>query len=263
MIGYIGHEQSLDFYAGATFYVKDELVGFKTIGRLFHALKAGEVVGILMPYITGKDGLLEDGIARVAHHHFHIEREIVLDVTLSLVAKQPKIEHIKELIVTYDDYQACYQHIQQLSHVQKKTFVESRYDALQHVKTENQAAIVSNYQPHALDTLKTNLRDYAHNKHVFLLVGQTLKSLGFHNRVMLQVTFESTSRFKVYDVLHEAVMSNIKVSNISSIHKGSTEDQTLLLTLHEQLEHDNMIQLLTLLKQKAKHVQILGSYFSK
>ena len=263
MIGYIGNDHSLDFYAGATFYVKDELIGFKTIGRLFHALNTGEVVGILIPYITGKDGLLHDGISRLASHHFHIEREIVLDVKLELVAKQPNIDDVTEVIITYDDYQASYRTINQLKQLQKKTFVDTRQEALNTLDNDSQAVIVTNYDHHEWHTLKSDIRDHNHNKHVYLLVGQTLKTNGFHNRVMLQVTFNKTDRFSVYNSLHEAVMADIDVSNIAHVETGVTTDHRFLMTLHGHLEDERVIQLLTVLKHKAKQVQLLGSFYSK
>ena len=87
MIGYLGPENSFTYFAAASFYVKNELVSYKNIYRLFEALNKDEVIGIVVPIENSIDGSITEVLDKLTESDFHINREIVMDIQLSLISK--------------------------------------------------------------------------------------------------------------------------------------------------------------------------------
>lgn len=259
MIGYVGNETTLDFYAGATFYVKEELIGYKTIGRLFHALNENEVSGILVPFINAKSGIFYEGIHRLVESHYHIERYIELDVSLQLVSVCTDVKQVQEIIGTKSDLEGCYLSIQGLNQTIKKTVVDSRKAALDLMKETTQAAIVTNFHEHRHHVLRSNLRDQSFNTHSYLLIGTKLQSKGFHNRLMLSMMFDPDKKNVIYDVLHEITVHDYDVVQLFT----RLNVYGMVIVIEANLEDDDIKRLFELLKLKTKQLQILGSYYQK
>ena len=262
MIGYIGNNMSLDYYAAASFYVKEELYGYKTIGRLFHALKEKEVEGIIVPYFNAKDGVFNNGLYRIEKNHFHIERYIELDVLLQLVGLTSVLTDIKEIILTREDYEDAYLNIQAMKHVIKKTFVHSREEALNLVKDSNQAALTVSQLPHKYNILRSNLRDEPHNEFAYFLVGPKLKTNGLNNRLVLNITFNQTNAFSLNDILHETMMFGYTCEHIVTKPKLEEEDG-VIITINANLEDEKLKDLFRLLQLKTNHISIVGNYYKK
>lgn len=262
MIGYIGNNMALDYYAAASFYVKEELYGYKTIGRLFHALKEKEVEGIIVPYFNAKNGIFNNGLYRMDKNHFHIERYIEIDVLLELVGFTTTVTDITEIFVTKEDYEDAYLSIQKMKHIVKKTFVNNREEALNLVKSNNQAAVITNHHPHSLNILRSSLRDEPHQTFAYFLVGTKLKTNGFNNRLMLNLTFHESQIFSLNDVLHELMMFGYKCEHIITKPEIKGEEG-VFITLNTNLEDEKLKDLFRLLQLKTAHVSIVGSYYKK
>ena len=90
MIGYLGYEGSYTFFAASSFVKIDDLIAYSNIGRLFYALENNEVSEIIVPYENMKEGTSFDVLGRVRKGHYHIIKEIVQEIVLSVVSKEAK-----------------------------------------------------------------------------------------------------------------------------------------------------------------------------
>ena len=142
-----------------------------------------------MPYFNAKNGVFNNGLYRMEKNHFHIERYIEIEVLLQLVGLSTDVANILEIVVTKEDYEDAYLTIQGMKHIVKKTFVNTREEALNMIKSENQAAVITNHHPHTFNILRSSLRDEPHQSYAYFLVGTKLKTNGFNNRLMLNITF--------------------------------------------------------------------------
>ena len=98
VIGYLGPEYSFTYFAAASFFTKRELTSYKNIFRLFEALRNDEVVGIVVPIENSIDGSITEVLDKLVESDFHINREIVTDIQLSLISKSNKLLDIKHII---------------------------------------------------------------------------------------------------------------------------------------------------------------------
>jgi prephenate dehydratase len=264
MIGYCGQEYSDTFYACASFYMKEELIPYKSMGRLFHALGTDEVVGILVPYENGKDGIIFDGLSRMQILNYHVEREIILTNKLQIVSSQNQIQKVKTLYLTQNDMNDCYLKVNKLG-IGNKKFVDTRVEALQMASKDLEgAALVSELIPLSdLNILTYDVRDLDHNTFRYFLITKQLKHTGFHNRILLSIIPNENKKGVLYDILHEIVMNNVNIVNIFINPKTANEELRINLILAGNLEDAEIINMLSILKVKLKHLSIDGSFYTK
>ncbi len=266
MIGYLGPTGSYSFLAGATFYVREDLIAYRNVARLFYALEHDEVDGIIVPYENMKTGTSFDILGRVRTGNYHIAREILLDLVLVLVAKGQDISAIREVYGTDVSIDECYDTIKaELKHHQKQ-FVPSNRAALQAIETtaSDKAAIVSRLDPLGDNSiLLTDIRDSKQNLHKFVFIEKPLKVSGLHNRTLIACS-PTINRFgALYDILHECVIRGVNIIKILSLPTIAQDDDIVFyIELEGNLEDDAIVKSLAMIKYKSKFVSILGSYYA-
>jgi len=268
MIGYLGPEGSYSYYAGATFYVKEELVPYNNIGRLFYALEQDEVTGIVLPFENMKDGTSFDVLGRVHTHHYHISKEILLEIVLSVVSSGYDPKQIQEIYATEHSVNECYNTLKKELGKYVKKFVNTNKQAMNAItqaQTEHVGAVLSNFE--MLDefhVVVSDIRDSLENTHKFVLIEKNLKVNGLHNRTLIVCEPQHDQGGALYDLLHEFVYRNCNIVKILSTPNISLDHpRKFYIELDGNIEQENIVQALGMVKLKSKYVTILGSYFVK
>lgn len=268
MIGYLGPEGSYSYYAGTTFYVKEELVSYNNIGRLFYALEHDEVTGIVLPFETMKFGTSFDVLGRVHKHHYHISKEILMDIVLSIVSSGFDPSSIREIYATEHSINECYNTLKAELGKYVKKYVTTNQQALEAVRkaeTEHVGAVLSNHEMlEDLHVVVNDIRDVHENTHKFVLVEKNLKVSGFHNRTLIACSPKKEQGGALYDLLHEFVFRGCNIIKIlSTPHFTSDQPMIFYIELEGNLEQENIADALAMVTMKSKFVSILGSYYAK
>ncbi len=268
MIGYLGSEGSYTFHAAATFYVHEELIPYNNIGKLFHALDTNEVDGICLPYENMRDGTSFDVLGRVRKKHYHISREIILNIILNVVSMEHNADQIEKLFATDLTINESYNTLKKEFGKYQKMLVKSNKQAIHNVSLPSksvQGAVVSSYDELGdLNVVLSDVRDSHENTHRYVLVTKSLKVNGFHNRTLIACSPKQNRVGALYDILHEFVLRRINLVKILSHPLKSKEDDIIFyLEVEGNIEDALIIEALGIVKFKSKFVSILGSYYSK
>jgi len=268
MIGYLGPEGSYSFFAGATFYIKEELVPYNNIGRLFYALEQDEVNGIVVPLENMKDGTSFDVLGRIHSRHYHISREILIDIELSVVSSGNNVDELYEIYATEHSINECYNTLKRDLGKYVKKYVNTDKQALQalhQAQTEHVGAVLSNFE--ILDefhVLVSNIRDSGENTHKYVLIEKNLKVTGLHNRTLIVCSPKQDKGGALYDLLHEFVIRNCNIVKIlSTPNISQNQPRKFYIELDGNIENPDIAEALGMVKLKSQYVSILGSYFVK
>lgn len=268
MIGYLGNERSYAYYAGTTFYIKEELIPYNNIGRLFYALENDEVHGIVVPFESMKEGTNFDILRRIYKNHYHISREILIDIVLSIVSSSYDPKNIREVYATEHSINECYNTMKtELGKYVKKyvTTDKQALDALHNAQSDYVGAVLSNFeQLDEFHVVVNDIRDTKENTHKYILIEKNLKVNGLHNRTLIACSPKHDQGGELYDILHEFVYRNCTIEKILSAPTISQNAERLFyVELDGNIEQENIVQAIGMVKLKSKEVSILGSYFHK
>ncbi len=267
MIGYLGPEGSYSFYAASTFYMIDELVPHNNIGRLFYALENNEVLGIVLPYENMKEGTSFDVLGRVRKKHYHISREVVMEVVLNVVSKEHNHQGINEMYATSHSINECYNTLKKELGKYQRFEVKTDKIALEKLNEETsikRGAVLSNYENlGSYNIVLNDIRDTKENTHKFVLVTKNLEVSGVHNRTLIACSPKVNRTGALYDILHEFVIRGINMTKIlSNPIKNIEEDIIFYIELEGNIEDKLLIEAFNIIKFKSRYVSLLGSYFS-
>ena len=268
MIGYLGHEGSYTFFAATQFSPADQLISYNNIGRLFYALNKDEVKGIIVPFENMKEGTSFDVLRRVRKGHYHISKEIVLDLVLSIVSKENNVDNIDQIYATELSINECYNNLKKELGKYQRFEVKTNKIALEKLNENSslsRGAVLSNYEELSSYNIVVNdIRDTNENTHKYVLISKLLKVNGLHNRTMITCSPKINRVGALYDILHEFVLRGINITKIlSNPTNGNDGDVIFYITLEGNIEDKLLIEALGIVKFKTKFVSIIGSYFSK
>lgn len=266
MIGYLGQEGSYTFHSCLEFTDKDKLIPFNNIGRLFYALDRDEVSGIVVPFENMKEGTSFDVLGRMRRRHYHISREVVLEIILNVVSKEHNSENIDKIYATELSINECYNNLKQELGKYQKNYVKSDIDAKEQLlRMDNSGAVLSNFETLGqYNVVLSNIRDTRLNTHKFVHITKSLNVNGLHNRTFIACSPRKNKVGALYDILHEFVLRGININKIlSNPTKSKDDDIILYIELDGNLEDKMIKESLGIVKFKTKFVSILGSYLSK
>ena len=95
MVGYLGPIHSFTYQAASTFYMQGELLPYGNFHLLFEALDKDLVEGIVVPIENSIEGTVNVVQDKLLEYGFQINREIVMDIRLSLISKSNQNHHRK------------------------------------------------------------------------------------------------------------------------------------------------------------------------
>jgi prephenate dehydratase len=248
--------------------MKEELVSYNNIGRLFYALDHDEVDGIVVPYENLKEGTRFDILGRVLSSHYHISREIVMEIALSLVSTNVTTDGITTIYGTEHAVSEAYETLKKELGKFKKQYVTSNKIALDYLQKEQNdslAAVSSNHEPlGAFHIVMTDIRDTKQNTYKYVLIEKSLRVTSFHNRTLIACEPKKNHVGALYDILHEFVIRHVNITKILSIPTRTKEDDILFyIDVEGNIEDPAISEAIGLLKIKTKAISILGSYYGK
>ena len=94
MVGYLGPIHSFTYQAASTFYMQGELLPYGNFHLLFEALDKDLVEGIVVPIENSIEGTVNVVQDKLLEYGFQINREIVMDIRLSLISKSNQVVFI-------------------------------------------------------------------------------------------------------------------------------------------------------------------------
>jgi len=185
MIGYLGPLSSFTYFAASSFYVQSELTSYKNIYRLFEALNKDEVIGIVVPIENSIDGSITEVLDKLTESDFHINREIVMDIQLSLISKNQDLTKIKHVISNPHALAECRNTLRKRLGKYKEVTTTSTSAAIKKLikYDDSYAAIGSkNAVRGDLYVMLEDVRDRLYNSTRFIFITKSLEVLGFHNK---------------------------------------------------------------------------------
>jgi chorismate mutase/prephenate dehydratase len=268
MIGFLGPENSYTYVAASSFYVRDQLIAYNNIGRLFYALENDEVEGIVVPYENMKDGTSFDMLNRVSKNNYHISRVIDLDIVLQLASKEYTINGLEQVYLTNHSLNECYNTLKkELGKYQKFEVKSNRIAAskLDLESTIKKGAVVSIYDElDDYNIVLNNIRDTKENLHKYIFVTKPLKVNGFHNRTIIVTAPKKNKIGALYDILHEIVLRQLNITKILSNPIMHKEDNIeFYIEFEGNIEDKIVIEALGMIKVKSSFTKIVGSYYQK
>ena len=268
MIGYLGSETSYTYFAARTFIDHENLIGHKNIGRLFFALENNEVEGIIVPYENMKEGTSFDVLGRIRKGHYHIQKEIVLELILQVVSKEMSPVGIEEIYATPHSINECYNTLKKEFKKYHRFEVKNDKLALQKLEEEStlkRGAVVSLFEELGdTNVVLNNIRDTKENTHKYVLITTNLKVTGVHNRVLIACSPKFNKTGSLYDILHEFVIRGVNIIKILSSPQARSDDDIIIyLEIDGNIEDKVITEALGIVKFKSRFISILGSYYSK
>lgn len=267
MIGYLGPEKSFTYFAASTFYVKSELVSYNSIQRLFEALIKDDVIGIVVPLEDGIEETTSDILEKLLNVELHINREIVMDISLSLISKNSDISKIKYIISNNFAFEESRNVLQKQKVKYKEVYASSTSIALKELEKhdDSYAAIASRNEIYGnLVVLINNVREKPYHFTRFVFITKALEIIGFHNKTSIVLSTNQNKPGALYDILHEFAIRNIELTRIvSKLKKGSNDEYLFYLDFYGNIEETSIKEALEMLKHKTSYFKILGSYYSK
>ncbi len=267
MIGYLGPENSFTYFAAASFFTKKELASYKNIFRLFEALRNDQVVGIVVPIENSIDGSITEVLDKLVESDFHINREIVTDIQLSLISRSNQLSEIKHIMSNSHALAECRITLRKKLGKYTETTTTSTSKAVNKLdKLDNSyAAIASkNAAIGDLNVLLENVRDSKYNSTRFIYITKSLEVIGFHNKTSIVCSSKTNKPGALYDILHEFAIRGIDLAKIESRPRKSVLGEYLFfIDFYGNIEEPLMKDALGVLKYKTNLLKILGSYYSK
>ena len=266
MVGYLGPEKSFTYFAAATFYVKDELRAYANIHLLFDALTIGKVEGIVVPIENSIEGTLNIVLDKLNETGFHITKEIVSQISLSLISKSNKLETIKIVTSHTHALAQCRNTLLKELGKYKELPADSTSKAVKSLfdLDETYAAIASDLTVEGdLNILQSDIQDHKDNKTRFVFIQKSLQVAGFHNKTSIVCSPKIESSGALYDILHEFAIRGINLRKIESRpSKDSLGNYVFFIDFEGNIEDQLVKETLAILKYKTGYLKILGSYFS-
>lgn len=267
MIGYLGPQNSFTYFAATTFYVKNELVPYNNLHRLFEALENDEVIGIVVPIENSIEGSITEVLDKLLHPEFHINREIVMDIELSLISKNSDLSEIKYVMSNMYALAESRKILKTTLGNYKEILTSSTSSAIVQLSDldDSYAAIASKKAVYgSLNILLNNISDSEHNTTRFVFVTKALEVVGFHNKVSIVCSPKGNIAGALYDILHEFAIRKIDLSKIESRTKKSTlGEYVFYLDFYGNIEDQEVKNALDILQYKTSYLKIIGSYYSK
>ena len=268
MIGYLGYEGSYCFFAAREMYDLDQLISYSNIGRIFYALEHHEVDYIIVPYENMKEGTSFDVLGRVRKNHYHIVREIVLDLVLHVVSKEHSSSGIDQIYATTHSINECYNTLKNEFGKYQRFEVKTDKMALEKLNEEStikRGAVVSNYQELGnYNVVLNNVRDTKENVHKYVVISRNLDVQGIHNRIMIACSPKFNRTGSLYDILHEFVIRRINIIKILSSPTDKLSEESLIyMEIEGNLEDKIISEALSIIKLKSRFISIIGSYTSR
>jgi len=267
MIGYLGPENSFTYFAATSFYVKRELVSYKNIYRLFQALNNDEVIGIVVPIENSIDGSITEVLDKLTESDFHINREIVTDIQLSLISKNQDLSKIKYIISNPHALAECRNTLRKRLGKYREVTTTSTSAAIKKLAEQDDtyAAIASKHAvSDNLHILLDSIRDSKYNSTRFIFITKSLEVIGFHNKTSIVCAAKANMPGALYDILHEFAIRNIDLAKIESRPRKSILGEYLFyVDFYGNIEDPKIKEALEVIKYKTDMLRILGSYYSK
>ena len=267
MIGYLGPENSFTYFAAASFYVKNELVSYKNIYRLFEALDKDQVVGIVVPIENSIDGSITEVLDKLTESDFHISREIVTDIQLSLISKNQDLDKIKYVVSNPHAHAECRDTLQKRLGKYREIMTNSTSEAIKKLANydDTYAAIASKHAVSiGLNILVESVRDSKYNSTRFIYITKSLEVIGFHNKTSIVCAARANMPGALYDILHEFAIRNIDLAKIESRPRKSVLGEYLFyVDFYGNIEDEKIKEALEVIEFKTDMLRILGSYYSK
>ncbi len=267
MIGYLGPENSFTYFAAASFYVQNELISYKNIYRLFEALKNDEVIGIVVPIENSIDGSITEVLDKLTESDFHINREIVMDIELSLISKNRDIKKIKNIVSNPHALAECRNTLRNKLSKYREIPITSTSAAIKKLaKQDNTYAAIASKKAisHNLNVLLDNIRDSKYNSTRFIFITKLLEVIGFHNKTSIVCAPKTNRPGVLYDILHEFAIRNIDLAKIESRPRKSVLGEYLFyIDFYGNIDDLLVKEALEVIKYKTDLLRILGSYYSK
>lgn len=267
MVGYLGPMHSFTYQAAKTFYIEDELIPYANIHLLFEALRKDKVEGIVIPIENSIEGTVNMVQDKLYEYDYHITREIILDIRLSLISKSNTLESIKHVISHPHALQQCRNTLGLELGKYKEINETSTSKAVKSLdEFDNSYAALASEQNVVgeLNVLLNNCQDYKDNKTRFIFVQKSLNVQGFHNKTSIVCMPFTEKSGALYDILHEFAIRGINLTKIESRpSKQELGSYLFFIDLEGNIEDKNIKETLEILKLKTNHIKILGSYNSK
>jgi|GEM_PF-1734742 len=268
MIGYLGYEGSYTYFAACKVTMKDNLIPYNNIGRLFYALDTNEVSGIIVPYENMKEGTSFDVLGRIRKKHYHINQEIVMEIILSIISKENNVNNIDQIYATELSINECYNTLKKELGKYQRFEVKTNKIALEKLNEMNhitRGSVLSNHEELGnYNVVVNNIRDTRENTHKYVHIIKPLKVNGMHNRTLIACSPKQNRVGALYDILHEFVLRGINIRKILSNPTGMTdEDIIFYIDLEGNIEDKLITEALGIIRFKSKFVSILGSYYSQ
>ena len=265
MIGYLGYEGSYTFYAASSFLKVEELISFSNIGRLFYALEHNEVSEIILPYENMKEGTSFDVLGRVRKGHYHIIKELVHEIVLSVVSKEAISSNIEQIYATTHSVNECYNNLKSEFGKYQRFEVKTDKIALEKLNEESsfiRGAVLSNFHElGSYNVVLSDIRDTKENTHKYVLISKNLNVNGLHNRTLLACSPKFSHPGSLYDIIHEFVIRGINITKIlSSPQKTSTDDTIVYIEIKGNIEDKIIAESLNIVKFKSRFISITIVY---
>lgn len=267
MIGYLGPIHSFTFEAASTFYVQEELRAFSNVHLLFEALKDDKVDGIVVPIENSIEGTVNIVQDKLLDYQFHIAKEIVMEIRLSLISKSNTIENIKNVISNPIALSQCrktlYKELGKYKEINEPS-TSKAVKSLEGLDKTHGAIASSKNVVGELNILLNDCQDYVDNKTRFIFIRKTLDVVGFHNKTSIICAPMLEASGALYDILHEFAIRGINLTKIESRpSKSELGSYFFYIDFEGNIEDKKVKETLEILKYKTGMLRILGSYFSK
>lgn len=267
MIGYLGPVNSFTYLASKTFYVENELKAYQSLYDLFEALEKGYVEGIVVPIENSIEGSVNFVMDKMLDKNVHINKEIILDITMSLISKNHDITGINKVISHAHALAQTRKTLKKELGKYKEVQAFSTSDAVKMLESHDlsYAAIASKKTIQGdLHILLDDISDEKHNKTRFVFITKSLEVLGFHNKSSIICSAKENQSGSLYDILHEFALRGINLTKVESRpNKNYLGKYVFYIDFEGNLDSKEIKETLAILKYKTRYLKVLGSYYSK
>lgn len=267
MIGYLGPKYSFTYFAATSFYMESELKPYDSILALFQGLHNQEVTGIVVPIENSIEGSVNLVVDQLFQSPFHIAKEIILKIELSLLAKTNNIDEIKSVMSHPHALAQCRNTLLKELGTYKEIQTTSTSKALDLLEdADDSVAVICSKQAPIKDyhVLLHDIGDEAYNQTRFVYISTSLDVQGLHNKCSIVCAAKTNQSGALYDILHEFALRGIGLSKIESRpQKEMLGEYVFYIDIDGNLEDEDIKQALDIIRYKTKYLKIVGSYYSK
>ena len=271
-IGYLGPEGTFTQQAlrSQTDLVGAEHIPFRTVIDVLDAVEDGSISLGFVPIensIEGTVNYTQDAL--VFDHDLLIQREVVLDIEMCLLAKKGiTLQHVTKIYSMPVATAQCHEYIRKYA-PQAEVFVanstaeaartvsESDDDTLVAVAPRNAAAI------YGLEVIAENIADQSGNQTRFVLVAKEgIPSPTGHDRTALVVFQRADEPGSLLSILQEFAARRINLSQLLSrpTRRGGLGDYCFIMYADGHIKDELMADALRDLHAKHGDVKFMGSY---